>query len=440
MYKKTKTKLLDLFNNNNDEKLKKIAKNVMILFFGDFTASVFGILSMVITVKILGLEEYGWLVLVQTYVFIIDSLMNFQSWTALIKYGAGALNNKDKKLFENYIVHGFILDICTAILGTIVAFTASDLIGKLLNWDETIIMAVKIYSFSIFSHISGTPIGILRLLGKYKLFTFHKMGISIIKFVILSISLFTGVDFYSILIISLFIDILSNLILLMISIYVLYKNGIRAFNLRAFKLNYKFIKFSILNNLTTSIDIPVKQMDVFIISTVLSFELISVYKIFKNITNIFSRVANQIYQVVFPELALFIAKREYKNAIKITIKITSLILIVGIPITILVSATSKWWLLIIFDETVSSYWVTFSLLLTIRMISSALIAIHPLFIALGYVKQNLYIVGFANVIYLFSAWFLGINFGLNGLAIAFGLQLIIVIYLKVVRIRRFSKK
>jgi O-antigen/teichoic acid export membrane protein len=64
------------------------------------------------------------------------------------------------------------------------------------------------------------------------------------------------------------------------------------------------------------------------------------------------------------------------------------------------------------------------------------IAIHPLFTALGYVKENAVVLVIANGVYLVCVWLLTRALGLAGLAIAAGVQLALVIGLKLMYMHR----
>jgi O-antigen/teichoic acid export membrane protein len=71
----------------------------------------------------------------------------------------------------------------------------------------------------------------------------------------------------------------------------------------------------------------------------------------------------------------------------------------------------------------------------VTVLSVSCIAIHPLFTALGYVKENALVLLSANAVYLVCAWLLTSAIGLVGLAVASGVQLALVVGLKAVYIR-----
>jgi O-antigen/teichoic acid export membrane protein len=72
----------------------------------------------------------------------------------------------------------------------------------------------------------------------------------------------------------------------------------------------------------------------------------------------------------------------------------------------------------VFGVSFAASWLPVSLALVFQMLTLPRIAIHPLFTALGYVKQNAWILLFANITYVIFALTLSHFWGLVGLVIA----------------------
>ena len=150
-----------------DDLLTRLFKNAAVLFGGNMLASLLGFASLALTARALGVERFGFLVLITTYVAIVDNLVNFQSWQAIIKYGADALEQIHEEDFKSLIKIGFLLDATTAVLATILAASGAWFVGQWRGWDEEIVIMAAMYSFTILFHISGTPTAILRLFDKF---------------------------------------------------------------------------------------------------------------------------------------------------------------------------------------------------------------------------------------------------------------------------------
>ncbi|MBQ9043493.1 MAG: hypothetical protein IJ111_11865, partial [Eggerthellaceae bacterium] len=100
---------------------KKLLENAATAFVGTTGANIIELLSLALVVRLMGVTGYAFLVLAQQYMTIIDGLINFQSWQAIIKFGADAqVHNDERRLFAD-IKAGFIIDGVTAAVGMILA-------------------------------------------------------------------------------------------------------------------------------------------------------------------------------------------------------------------------------------------------------------------------------------------------------------------------------
>mgnify|MGYP000876942330 CR=1 FL=1 len=84
--------LLDKIRGN--EFWAKLAKNVFTIVVGQGGASALNMLTSFVSAGFLGVAGYGSLMIGQTYMQAIDSLLNFQSWQSVIRYGSISLEKK----------------------------------------------------------------------------------------------------------------------------------------------------------------------------------------------------------------------------------------------------------------------------------------------------------------------------------------------------------
>ena len=371
---------------------------------------------------------------------IVDTIVKFNSWQALIKFGAEAFENKQVDEFKKLVKQASLLDVSSSISGTIIAVSFAYIIGIWLHWDIKMAPMAMFYSIVILFNLSGAPTGILRLYNKFKLLAIQKTVFSGVRLVAILIAFLTTKNLWVYIIIWVATDIAGNIFLLILGYYTLHKNGIRAWWKSPINNFKRFFIFTFWTNITSTLDIPVKQLDVFIVSAVIGFEGVAIYKILKEISKVIGQIGDPIYQVAYPEFASMIAKKESIGAIKFAVKIGVIIFSICIPIALIVSITSPWWLNIFFGKVFAAAWVALSVYLSLQVISTSFITIHPLFVVMGYVQKNFIILAIANASYLLLAWFLGLKIGLIGVVLAYGVQFSIVILLKIFYISRGIKK
>ncbi len=436
MKKKVKDILMKIKSNDF---WRKLFKNSFYAIIGEGGSSVINLFVVFLLIKLLGNDEYAILVLAQSYMSILDLIINLQSWQSVIKFGEEMrVKNKIDKYLE-FIKLGSILDISTAILCGLISLFIAPLIGSIFNWSNELILCCQIFTAEIYFHFSGTPIAVLRLENKFNLVAIQKIVSAIIKLAVLlfilcmtsKLSLITAVIIY------VATDIISHLILVIMFLTIIHKKwGIRRLLKSKIPENKgQFIKYTIWCTLGDAVDIPVLYLDVFVVSA-LKLELVTVFKVFKQIISVLSKLAAPIYQAIFPQFSTLVAKGEYKRGYDAVIKIRNAVYKYFIPLIIVVGLSSPIWLNIIFGEIFSQYWYILFIYLIIHTYALSYTTIHPYFTALGKVKEGFIICLIANVVYLILALTLTKHFGMIAIVMSYAVQILIVIHAKKYMIKK----
>lgn len=131
------------------EKLLKVnlIRNLLIVLTGDGLVAILSIVNFSLIVKAIGLDGNGILIMVQSYCLLFDTLINFQSFTSLIKFLPIAFKNNDKKLAAGYISQAIKLDAITAFLAFLLANILASLVARFMEWDYQMVKYIHIYSF-----------------------------------------------------------------------------------------------------------------------------------------------------------------------------------------------------------------------------------------------------------------------------------------------------
>ena len=305
-----------------EDSFRLLFKNAGTLLSGNMVAWILGLATFAITARILGPTQFGILVLITTYVTIVDKLLNFQSWQALIKYGAEALVRKSNDDFKSIVKFCTLLDVATAILGTFVAVVAVSWVGQWLAWESETVLMAALYSLVILFNISGTPTGVLRLFNRFRLFAVQNIIAATIKFIGIVILLFIGVDLWSVLLLWMVTTIIGQLLLLGLGWRELYIQGFEGTH----KVTIKDIStqhpgiwgFILTTNLSSSVKMTSRELDTMIVGGIVGVEGAGLFKIAKQIAAIPAMVSDPLYQAIYPELSRRWAKgsiKEFKQLI-----------------------------------------------------------------------------------------------------------------------------
>lgn len=149
-------------------------RNAGILALGRGAQSVLSLLTIVLVTRVLGPEQFGVLILVHGLIVLTTQILRFQSWQAVLKYGAPALHINDVPGFHRVVFHAFGLDLSSAVLAFAILLVCSDTISSFAGIPETQVELTRLYAISVvFLILDACPTGILRLLDRHDLISWQ---------------------------------------------------------------------------------------------------------------------------------------------------------------------------------------------------------------------------------------------------------------------------
>ena len=152
----------------DDGVLRRIFRNAGTLLGGKAVSAVLALASLAVTARGLGPELFGMLVLIHTYAKLIGGLTKFQSWQAVIRYGAAALERGAPAEVQGLIKFTALLDIASALVGVVLAVALAPVVGPWFGLGDDTVSLAMAYSVLILFTAKATPVGILRLFDRFK--------------------------------------------------------------------------------------------------------------------------------------------------------------------------------------------------------------------------------------------------------------------------------
>ncbi len=392
---------------------KRLFKNTGLLISGDTVSAVLGVLTFAVSARALGTETLGMLVLIDAYVRIIDKLVNFQSWQFMIKYGSDTLGIKDISGFKALVKFGTLVDACTAILGCAVSLALTGVIARWQNWPPEMIHLALIYSAIVAFDVAGVPTGVLRIFDQFKLFSVQKSATSIIKFVGAVLAWRFGYGLKGFVWVWMLTEIVDYVSLTVMAWLELHKRGFKriwAEPLRGITKRHPGLwNFLISTNLTGSVKVGFRELDILIVGKMLSLTDVSLYKLAKKLCASLDRLTNPLYQSLYPELTKLWAKKDtqgFKHMVK------QMIYIMG-GLSLL-----TWCLFVFFghfiiqvtagQDFVNAYFVTVWYLLA-NGIAITTLPLAPMILAMGKANLSFWIQFLPTLVYFpILSWMIGV--------------------------------
>lgn len=421
--------------------LQKIIKNSAVILAGNSTASALNLVSFTIVANQLGPEALGILALCQTYAIIINDLFNVQTWESMIKFGASKL--KDSRI-NDVIFTNLFLDISSAVIAIVLALTLAWPTARLLGWTDSLAIGdkiatyISIYSVTILFNITTFTIGIPRLFRKFLSVSIIHFSIALLRLLCVLIAVYSSGQLVTYIYLYMGFEILTGISLMTLSLTLVTAHSGKGWWKRKLTIDWDQIRFIWWTNLRTIIRIPVRHLDMIIVSVVMSVSTLGIYKVYREIASLISRVGDPVNQAIFPEFSKLIGEEDSKRSIAITKKTMVLLLGIGSAICLVLYLSSNYLVLKFFGEEYLTEITALHILLVLYTISFMTIPINSLFIAAGFAKYSFVVLLFTNTIYLISAYSLGVWYGIFGLISAYGIQTVLNKGLKIYLMNKHS--
>jgi O-antigen/teichoic acid export membrane protein len=401
--------------------LKRMFKNASVLFSGQSVAGLMGLISLSLAARTLGVEKLGIFALIQSYVIIIDRLMNFQCWQAVIKFGADFLKQDKKGDFKSLAKFCTILDAATAAIGTFMAIAIIYLLGRWKGWQEQTIYAAIAYSFWILFNLRNTPTGLLRLFSKFRLISAAMITAAFLKLILAVLAYMFSGNLLVFVVIWVVAGIVESAFLLVAGWRQVYKetgdNFLKA-KLSAIAKNKTIWKFVLSTNLNLSVRQASRECDVLITGAILGAAATGIYKIARQFAWILVQLIEPISQVIYPELAHLAAEKRFSDMKHVIAKTAAITGSASLLVWFVFVVFGKWILGITAGAEYIQAWsvmIVFMFALVMWGFSSYLSAG---LLAMGKAGENLLVQIIAFAIFLPALYLLLVNIGLVGAAAA----------------------
>lgn len=145
----------------------RVFKNFGLLLGGRVGAAIFTIIALAIMARELGVETFGLVILVHTYVLIVNGIFSTKAFEAIVKYGLPAHLQGKAGVLKNLFSSSYAADVITAVVSCVAAIVLAPWIGGLLGSDEQFTNWMQFYGLVLLFAGTSTAKGILRLYDRF---------------------------------------------------------------------------------------------------------------------------------------------------------------------------------------------------------------------------------------------------------------------------------
>lgn len=384
-------------------KQNKLLKNYIWVLLGQNAGSIFSMLTLVFTLRTISTYDYGTLTIIQTYCLLISNLICLHTFNGVIKYVTEAEKTEDYHAAKKYINTAFAADALTGILGVVCGLLLLNTVTELMGWDANGIRFAHLYipAIAFYPILNGAPIGVLRKFGYFKQVNVLHTATYGLQFLVMLLIYTLGIRSFScVLLVYALTEIVESVILFVYAIIVLQKQEqYRNFWKAGLSLEKAYIQYNISNGLLLAFDQALGNLSTLLINRYIGNLGTAYLKVITRICSVFTKLAKPISQVFYPEICEWITNKEYKKALRVSMKYFVIVLGIGAGVLAAMFFTYDWWI-VLFDAGMTSAKMQSMLYLLYSILSVAAICLHQQSFAMNMMRFNLCLVGFMDLLYI----------------------------------------
>ena len=289
-----------------DEGLRRLARNAGTLIIGNVMQSSLGLISLAVTARVLGPADFGKLVIAVAYGSIVTQLIGFQSWQAVIRYGAAALTQNDTRQFLGIVKTGAFLDLTAALAASLVAVAGVTFASDLLGIDRQSQAVAMLVSMAIATNLVGTPTALLRLFDNYRMLVVKSFVTSLLKLLLVVATYLADGGLWAFALAWIGAQVFGNVLLFGLGVRELAKRRLFTRSTQTvagtFRRHPDLARFFVFTNLNATAR-ALRDLDIPVLGWLLGPGPTAGFKIARQLAGALNKVIDPFFVAVYPDLA-----------------------------------------------------------------------------------------------------------------------------------------
>lgn len=405
-------------------------KNAGIVGIGKGAQGLVSLIALALAARHLGVETFGFFVLIHGMVFGCSQIIRFQTWQAVLKYGADALEHRDYKRLSRLIRFTFTLDVSSAVVGTGIMVGLAGPLARSFSLPADQIWLTQVYSLSIaLMLLTPTQLGVLRLFNRFDLVAIQTVIAPFLRFFGTIILFFlvpeAGLIHY------LAVWLLGTIVARQ-SMFIFARNVLREHGYAGWRFTPKNLlkppekgiwTFITGHNIFRSLYVSREEIGLLMVGWLLGPAAAGIFKIAQKFAGVMIKpVEKFLVPALYPELARFAAGADTLSRRKGRRKmITANLAVVGVvaaSLFLVLIFTGKWLIASFSGEAYTAAYTPMILLCTAGFVTVISYPLEPFLSAAGKIREIIVAYGAGLVIYIGALYVLTLKYNLTGTALA----------------------
>ncbi|WP_082012477.1 lipopolysaccharide biosynthesis protein [Belnapia sp. F-4-1] len=401
-------------NAQADSAFRHALENAVWLFGGKGAGALLSLVYLAIVAQTLGVATFGVFALILAFGQVIGTVVGFQSWQTVIRYGARHL--ADGKVGPLRFVLGFTtaLDLCAGAFATVLASLGALAAGRTLGWSDQETQLAAWFGLSLLFGQRGTPTGILRLFARFDLAAWSEFTLPVTRLLGTCAAWAADGSLAGYLIAWGVAELATTVVMWATAASQLRAQGVPAGLPRIRGVadeNPGILRFAVLTNLTSSIGPIWQQVPILAVGWIVGPASAGGYRIAMQLGTALTKPVTSLARALYPEMAKLTATRDAAAVRLVLVRAALLTTAIGLLAILLVAVAGELLLSLIGGPDYVFVYPIFLVLTIASAVNLSGFGLEPALVALGRPDKALVARSLASICYLV---FLGVLLTMMG--------------------------
>lgn len=370
----------------------RLWRNAGVLLLGKGVRGLLTLASLAVAARILGVRDFGVLVLIHGYVIVLAHLASFASWQTLLRYGAQALHRDDRERFGSIVRFTLLLDACGAAiaLGLMLATAA-----PAIDWfglPAERIDAIRLYGTSVALLVGGNgAFGVLSLFNRFDLLAVQDAVLPAVRLLGALVVFVAGGGLVGFLIAWYAGLVVSRAVLAALAARELARRGLRRQPRRPLRelLNPEpgIWRFAAGTNLLSTLKLAESKVGLLVVGGVLGPAAAGLYRVAQQFAEVVTQPVNKLLvPAISPEINRLTAGGDHAARSAVVVRSALIVAALALSALTALAVAGRWLIAVGVGHGYAAAYAPMVLLAVAGVLGAATFTLEPLLVSVGRVR------------------------------------------------------
>lgn len=387
-----------------ESSIGRIVENTAWLLGSKGVGAVLSLVYLAIVTRTLGPEGFGHFALILSTAQVIGTLVSFESWQIIVKYGQTHVQNADNERLGRLLTFCVVIDIVAALAGCLIAAAVAFLVGPHFGWSREVAWEALAFCAILFFTLRSTPMGILRLFDRFDAGALADTIIPIVRMIGAAIVWLSTPNITAFLIVWAIAEALSGAAYWIMAVRTVRERMGQWHKRRFLKARHEnkgLLGFLTATNLSISVAALTRQLSVLLVGFFAGAADAGFYRLAYQLSVALTKISTLLSRTIFAELAKVHAGQTGKEVKKLFRRTNRLSFLIGGVIIMLIVTLGKPLLLLMAGPEFAGAYPLLVLLGIAASIELIGVSFEPLLMATGHARTSVTI-KLVNALFLFA--------------------------------------